>query len=138
MSKNTLSHCFFNHKLRNLKNVLKISNGTLHPGKTLEKRQRAVDMFMAGILARDVARHFNRDESTISRLRQLLQQTGNVADRPRLVRPRKTTPREESFITTSFRRNRLMSSQDKPVSFGMFLGPEFVSKRSDTSCAQFE
>lgn len=69
----------------------------MYPGKTLEKRQRAVDMFMAGILARDVARHFNRDESTISRLRQLLQQTGNVADRPRLVRPRKTTPREESL-----------------------------------------
>ena len=81
------------------------------PGMTLEERQRAVGMLMAGMLIRDVARHFNRDNSTICRLRSRFQQTGNVADRPRSGRPRKTTPREDRFITTSSRRNRFMCSR---------------------------
>ena len=37
--------------------------------------------------ARDVARHFQRHESTISRLLNRFQQTENVADRPRSGRP---------------------------------------------------
>ena len=60
--------------------------------------------------AKDVARHFQCHESTISRLLNRFQQTGNVADRPRSGRPRKTTPREDRFLTTSGRRNRLLSS----------------------------
>ena len=39
------------------------------------------------------------------------EQTGNVADRPRLGKPRKTTPREDRFLTTSSRRNRFLSSR---------------------------
>ena len=68
-------------------------------------------MLTAGMSARDVARHFQRYESTISRLLNRFQQTGTVADRPRSGRPRKTTPREDRFLKTSSRRNRFISSR---------------------------
>ena len=79
------------------------------PGMAFEQRERAIGMLTAGMSARDVARHFQRHESTISRLLNRFQQTGNVADRPRSGRPRKTTPRENRFLTTSSRRNRFLS-----------------------------
>ena len=53
------------------------------PGMMFEQRERAIGMLTAGMSARDVARHFQRHESTISRLLNRFQQTGNVADRPR-------------------------------------------------------
>ena len=81
------------------------------PGMTFEQPERAIGMHTAGMSARDVARHSQRHESTISRLLNRFQQTGNVADRPRSGRPRKTTPREDRFLTTSSRRNRFLSSR---------------------------
>ena len=38
------------------------------PGMTFEQRERAIGMLTAGMSARDVARHFQRHESTMSRL----------------------------------------------------------------------
>ena len=70
------------------------------PGMTFEQRERAIGMLTAGMQARDVARHFYRHESTKSRLLNGFQQNGNVADRPRSGRPRKTMPREDRFLTT--------------------------------------
>ena len=82
------------------------------PGMTFEQRERAIGMLTAGMSARDVARHFQDHESTISRLLNRFQQTGNVADRSRSGRPRKTTPREDRFFfTTSSQRNRFLSSR---------------------------
>lgn len=81
------------------------------PGMTLERRHIAIGMMTAGMSARDVARHVGVHESTISRLRVRYQLTGNVKDRPRSGRPRKTTPREERYIVTTSRRNRFMSSR---------------------------
>ena len=78
---------------------------------TFEQRERAIGMLTAGMSATDVARHFQRHESTISRLLNRFQQTGNVADLPRSDRPRKTTPRKDRFLTTSSRRNRFLSSR---------------------------
>ena len=49
---------------------------------TFEQRERAIGMLTAGMSARDVARHFQRHESTISQLLNRFQQTGNVADDP--------------------------------------------------------
>ena len=49
---------------------------------TFEQREKAIGMLTAGMSARDVARHFQRLESTISRLLNRFQQTGNVTDRP--------------------------------------------------------
>ena len=81
------------------------------PGMAFEQRERAIGMLTAGMSARNVARHFQRHRSTISQLLNTFQQTGNVADRPRLGRPRKTTPREDRFLTTSSRRNRFLSGR---------------------------
>ena len=80
------------------------------PGMTFEQRERAIGMLTASMSARDFDRHFKRHESTISRLLNKLQQTGNVADRPRSGRPRKTTPWEDRFLTNSSRRYRFLSS----------------------------
>ena len=78
---------------------------------TFEQRERAIGMLTAGMSARNVARHFQRHESTTSRLLNRFQQIGNVTDQPRSGRPRKTTPREDRFLTTSSRRNRFLSSE---------------------------
>ena len=69
---------------------------------TFEKRGRAIGMLTAGMLARDVDRHFQRHKSTIRRLLNRFQPTQNVTDRSRSSRPRK--PRR-------FRRNRFLSSR---------------------------
>ena len=79
------------------------------PGMTFEQCERAIGMFTAGMSARDVARHLQRHKSTISRLMNRFQQTGNVADRPRSGRPRKTTPPRDRFLKTSSQRNRFLS-----------------------------
>ena len=81
------------------------------PGMTFEQREGAIGMLTAGMSARDVARHFQRHESTINRLLNRFQQTGNVSNRPRSGRPRKTTAREDRFFTISSRRNRFLSSR---------------------------
>ena len=75
-----------------------------------EQLERAIGMLTAGMLATDVARHFQSHESTISHLLNRFQQTGNVMDRLRSGRRRKTTPRKDSFLTTSSRCNRFLSS----------------------------
>ena len=81
------------------------------PGMTFEQRERAIGMLTAGMSARDVASHFQRHESTISRLLNRFQQTEDVVDRPIAGRPRKTKPREDCFLTTSSRCNRVFSSR---------------------------
>jgi hypothetical protein len=68
-------------------------------------------MLTAVMSAIDFARHFHCHKSTLCRLRNRFQQTGNVADRSRSGKPRKTTPREDRFLTTSSRRNRFFSSR---------------------------
>ena len=78
---------------------------------TFEQRERSIGKLTAGMSARDFARHFYRHESAISRLLNRFQQSWNVTDRPRSSRPRKTTPRENRFLPTSFQRNRFLSSQ---------------------------
>ena len=78
---------------------------------TFEQRERAVGILTDDMSATDVAWHFQRHESTISRLLNRFQQTGNVADRPRSRRPRKTTPREDRFLTTTSRRSRFLSNR---------------------------
>ena len=81
------------------------------PGMTFEQSERAIGIVTSGMSARDVARHFQSHESTIRRLLNRFQQTGNVADRHRSGRPHKTTPREDRFLTTSSRRIIFLSSR---------------------------
>ena len=78
---------------------------------TFEQRERAIGMLTAGMSARDGARHFQRHETTISRLLNRFQQIANVADRSRSGRPRKTTPQQDRFLTTSSQRKRFLSSR---------------------------
>ena len=81
------------------------------PRMTFEQRERAIGMLTDGMSAGDVARHFQCHESTISRLLNRFQQTGNLTDRFRSGRSRQTTPREDRFLTTSSGHNRFLSSR---------------------------
>ena len=92
---------------------------------TFEQRERAIGMRTAGMSARYVARHFQRHESTISRLLNRFQQNGNVAVRPRSGRPRKTSPREDRFLTTSSRRNRFLFCRKLGRLLGNAAGTRF-------------
>ena len=66
---------------------------------TIPERWQAVGMHNDGLSHRRVADHFRVNHSIIVRLMQRFRQTGNVTDRPRAGRPRKTTPREDRLIS---------------------------------------
>jgi transposase len=66
---------------------------------TIPERWQAVGMHSNGFSHRRVAEHFRVNHSIIVRLMQRFRQTGNIADRPRAGRPRKTTPREDRLIS---------------------------------------
>lgn len=80
------------------------------PGLSENERQRAIGMLTAGCSQRDVAQEFNVHPSTICRLWNRFRTTGNVSDRQRSGRPRKTTVRQDRFIVTTSRRNRFMAA----------------------------
>ena len=56
-------------------------------------------MHNGGLSHRRVADHFRVNLSIIVRLMQRFRQTGNVTDRPRAGRPRKTTPRNDRLVS---------------------------------------
>jgi IS30 family transposase len=62
---------------------------------TIPERWQSVGMHSGGLSHRRVADHFRVNHSIIVRLLQRFRQTGNVTDRPRAGRPRKTTPGED-------------------------------------------
>jgi transposase len=66
---------------------------------TIPERWQAVGMHYGGFSHRRMADHFRVNYSIIVRLMQRFRQTGNVTDRPRAGRPRKTTPREDRLIS---------------------------------------
>ena len=66
---------------------------------TIPERWQAVGMHNGGFSHIRVAEHFRVNHSIIVRLMQRFLQTGNVTDRPRAGRPRKTTPREDRLIS---------------------------------------
>ena len=68
---------------------------------TGNEASQAVGMLQAGQVERAVAGHFNVSQSVISRLWNRFQHTGNVAERPRSGRPRKTTVRQDRYIFSS-------------------------------------
>ena len=70
---------------------------------TIPKRWQAVSMHNGGFSHRRVADHSRVNHSIIVRLMHRFRQTGNVTDRPRAGKPRKTTLREDRLI---FRRAR--------------------------------
>ena len=57
------------------------------PGMTFKQRERAISMLTASMSARDVALHFQRHESTITRPLNRFQQTGRGPDQADRVKP---------------------------------------------------
>ena len=50
------------------------------PGLTLDQRNMAIEMLVAGMRNKEVAGHFQVSQSTISRLSTKFRQTGSVND----------------------------------------------------------
>ncbi len=73
---------------------------------TKPERYEAIGMIRAGMPVADIATHFLVCKKTIQRLVARFNQTGNVADRARSGRPRKTTDAEDRMIRTAHLRNR--------------------------------
>jgi hypothetical protein len=67
---------------------------------TIPERWQAVGMHNSGLSHRRVADHFRVNHSIIVQLMQCFRQTGNVTDRPRVGRPRKTMQRGPAHIQT--------------------------------------
>ena len=70
------------------------------------ERDRAIGMLSAGRSVRNVARTFNFNPATISRLRDRFQATGNVSDAPRSGRPRSLSNADDRYIRLSALRDR--------------------------------
>ncbi len=83
------------------------------------ERARAIGQIEAGVPQKKVAANFGVSQGAISKLKAKFRQTGEVKDRPRSGRPKKTTPQEDRFITQVALTNRRLSSR---VLQARFLG----------------
>jgi transposase len=90
-------------------------------------RARAIAWLHDGIRAREVSRRLEVSHSVIIRLRQRYEETGAVTERPRTGRPKKTTGREDRYmtrqatqqprITANAIRHRLRAATNTTVSY---------------------
>ena len=78
---------------------------------TNRDRYEAIGM-LRNMSVNDVAAHFNVRRSTIFRVKQKLNQTGDLVDLPRSGRPKKTTDAEDRHIRTVHLRNRFRSASE--------------------------
>lgn len=69
-------------------------------------RARAIAWLQDGVGVREVARRLQVSHSVIIRLRERHQTTGNVQERPRQGRPKKTTQREDRYLCRQALRER--------------------------------
>ena len=81
------------------------------------EKARAIGQIEAGVPQKDVAALFGVSPGTISKWKAKFQETGDVKDRPRSGRPKKTTEQEDHFITLSALRNRRLSSRNLQARF---------------------
>jgi transposase len=98
---------------------------------TIPEGWQAVGMHNGGFSHRRVADHFRVNHSIIVRLMQRFRQTGNVTDRPRAGRPRKTTPREDRPIP---RRARQRPFSTVGTLLGNLVLGGHISTRTVISC----
>lgn len=98
---------------------------------------QAVGMLQAGQVQRAVAGHFNVSQSVISRLWNRFQHTGNVAERPRSGRPRKTTVRQDRYLSNMAKRQRFQSAvrlnSDFRTATGVRVSSQTVRNRLHTA-----
>ncbi|KAK1904362.1 Transposable element Tcb1 transposase, partial [Dissostichus eleginoides] len=80
-------------------------------------KARAIGQLEAVVPVRRVAALCGVSPGNISKLRTKFRETGEVKDRPRRGRPRKTTPPEDRFLTLASLRNRRLSSRDLQARF---------------------
>ena len=85
-------------------------------------------MLTAGMVNKQIARHFQACECAISRLRTKICQINNVKNRHNADRPRKTTRIGDIDNVTSFRRNRFLSSARMPGLVRNATGTRFCAK----------
>ena len=71
-------------------------------------RNIAIGRLQAGESQNEVARTLNDNQSTISRLWNIFQQTGSTNDHQRSGRPRITTPGQDRYIRVFHLRNRIV------------------------------
>ena len=81
-----------------------------HTDSSLNQRIIVIGMLTAGMMNKQIARHFQACECTISSLGTKIRQMGSVKNRHHADRPRKTTRKEDIDNVTSFRRNRFLSN----------------------------
>ena len=97
----------------------------------------AVGMLQAGQVQRAIAGHFNVSQSVISRLWNRFQHTGNVAERSRSDRPRKTTVCAKIVISPIWQSGRgsrvLLGSIQTFVQLQEYMCHH---KQSETDCIQ--
>jgi transposase len=104
---------------------------------TSNEAAQAVGMILAGQVQRAVAGHFNVSQSVISRLWNRFQHTGNVAERPRSGRPRKTTVRQDRYLSNMAKRQRFQSAvrlnSDFRTATGVRVSSQTVRNRLHTA-----
>jgi transposase len=95
---------------------------------TIPERWQCVGMHNGGFSHRRVADHFRVNHSIIVRLMQPPRQTGNVNDRPRAGRPRKTTQKENRRISIRTRQRRFSTTGALRgnLAFGGLIGTRTV------------
>ena len=79
------------------------------PDSTLGKHKIVIGMLTDDMTNKQIIRHIQACESTISSLRTKIRQMGSVEIESHADRSRKTTRREDIDNTTSFRRYRFLS-----------------------------
>jgi transposase len=97
---------------------------------------QAVGIFQAGQVQRAVAGQFNVSQNVISRLWNGFQHTGNVAERPRSGRPRKTTMRQNPYLSNMAKRQRFQSAAGSILTFVQLQEYVCHHKQSETDCIQ--
>ena len=98
---------------------------------TIPERWQAVGMHNGGFSHRRVADHFRVNHSIIERLMQRFRQMGNVTDRPRAGRHRKTTQREDQLISRWVRQRPFSTAGALRgnLAFGGHISTRIVIKR---------
>ena len=84
------------------------------PDSALDRRSIVIRMLTAGMMNKQIARHFQACECALSCLSTKICQMNNVKNRHHADRPRKTTRIGDIDNVTSFRRNRFISSARMP------------------------
>ena len=103
---NVYRHNPYTHYIGKISQCLSLNMPRLNQNQRIQ----ALTMLARGDNVSNVSRAFGCHRNTIIRLRQHFQQTGGVADRRRLGRPRVTNPRTDRLITLTYLQRRFQTA----------------------------